>query len=166
MTDFGDTPVVNDGFEFNAAEFLDFEDSRPLPPVGQYTLRVTNVETKHNEASGAYGFNWTLTIVGGQFDGQDVWYYTYVGRVVDGKLTERENGFSTRNMFAAIGLTPEHSPGSFDKSGRITDLRTEALSRMLRADLVHEEYNGQTNARPKRVYPTEPPFKKFTGDVL
>lgn len=104
------------------AEQVELANKPPIEP-GRYLATILNVLPKVTDKGthASKGLMWSLVIdknpeaVTNGWDSEDqsfpYQHYTYIGKIVDGKLTETDKGGQTRDMGSALGLT-----GSFGLS--------------------------------------------------
>ncbi len=84
----------------------------PAIPEGDFLAIVTSVEQKLNADTGAYGMNWQLLVNTGLIaDGWDreartvaLKHYTYIGKLVNGTVSDTSNMFSTAEMMKALNF--------------------------------------------------------------
>ena len=138
------TPVTNPQTELSA-DFFGHDDTPKPREEGEYRVRIAAYEYKENPSTGAYGVNWTVVFD----DGQEYKYYTYIGRKVNGVLTETEKGFSTRNLIrSALNLSYQELLERA-QAGKLQ--LTDAIGKVVTAVVVHEEYerDGETRVSAK-----------------
>lgn len=96
----------------NLEELIEQANKPPLAE-GQYIAALVKVEGKLNEETLSYGYWWTWLINSGDFK-EDGWdkeaktfelrQYTYLGKMVGGKLQQTNGGFSATNVLASLGV--------------------------------------------------------------
>lgn len=108
--------VVDLGGEFlplpeNLEEMLENANKPPLA-VGLYLAALVKVEGKHNPVKGSYGYNWEWLV--NSSSSLDAWeptakafnvkQYTYIGRLVEGKLNAAQNAFGAAAVLKALQI--------------------------------------------------------------
>ena len=99
---------------------------------GTYLARVKKIEQKMSQAQKPY-LNWTFVIVGGDYDGRNVFYMTSLSPNALWKLKD--------TLIKAFGMEKEELAGEFD-------LDTESLiGEEVAVVISEEEYNGEMRDR-------------------
>lgn len=96
----------------NLEELIE-QSSKPPLAEGTYLGAITSVKGHLNPETLSYGYKWEVLVNGSPFeDGWDgegktftVKQYTYVGKMVNGKLTQTNGGFSATNFLASLGIS-------------------------------------------------------------
>lgn len=113
--------------------FADVPDSFEPLPVGVYDGVITEIEERESQSSEHPYLNWTITIVGGEYDNRKVWLMTSMSPKALWKL---------RDILIGLGVDAE-SLKSADFSFNPADF----INVQVRASVVHENYQGRLRDR-------------------
>jgi len=177
FSDFGGSQTPNasaDELVFEG-DFFDHDDSfKPNIPEGRFLVKVDSVESKHNPTSNAYGLVWKITVVEGPAAGKSLQngYYTYIGKKIGNRISEDQNGGSTRRMFRTLGITPELEPTYFDENKKMRLPKDAVINRQFYATFAHKKEKSNTSdemmtfVNVVKVEPHEQVGSRFAGTVV
>lgn len=114
-----------------------------LIPVGDYTVRCVDLEKGESQA-GNDMWIWSVMVEGGDHNGEDMRVYTALTSNALWKLAETVRAF---------GLGATEGKGCKFK-------RDDAIGAKATATVVHEEYDGKTQASIKKLSPLKKDPKK------
>lgn len=159
----GNAPV-NDVVAIPDAWF-DEKPAYDLLPPAEYIVKVSGREVFQKAGSDKVQFKWTLTVVEGEFVGKNITHFTTVGvRDAAGNMHDTPDKWRYTALLTALGATPTTMPEY--KTERGFAVPTEALlNRMVRVQVVHNQYNGNTYANVRKVFPVDPVGKLFEGTM-
>ncbi len=187
-----DTEVLDTGVEDVSGELLidlpaDFAEQVELankPPLepGKYLATILNVVPKATDKGTHWskGLNWSLVINsdpesvvnGWNPDAKSIPYthYTYIGKVVDGRLTDTDKGGATRDIGSALGLTGSFVLSAVKNRQIVVVVKHEASmddAAALRQDPTHEVeryYIKVSYVKPYIVNGIKGPTNDFLSD--
>jgi hypothetical protein len=111
-------------------------EGRTLIAEGDYALKVTEVTQEEGQA--ADYFKWKFAVVGGDYDGQPVYYNTSLAP---------QSLWNLRSLLEAIGVQVPSGPLEIDLDDMV-DL-------MMNGTIEHDKYEGKKQARLVDFWPSE-----------
>lgn len=170
-SDFGANSAASNEIVLEA-DFFEQDDSyKPQIPEGRWLAKVDSVSMYQKPGSNSVSMKWGVTFIEGPAAGKSKDHYTYVGKKVNGRLTEAEGGKTARQFLRAIGITPELTPEAFE-NGRMRLKPDTVINRTFYATVTHKSEPNKNNpqetvtfANIVKVEPNEPVGEVFTGTV-